>query len=125
MDGAVLCCGDCGIEFRMCSRCWRVQRYCSKECSLNARKKSHRQSQRKYSKTPKGRQVHIKKQRQYRKIHCRQKKIETDHTTALPENPLKRTHTASSCLQCGARIDRWVKPLGFYSFRRNVHDAHP
>lgn len=125
MDGALLACKGCGVEFNVCSRCWRVQRYCGKVCSIGARKRSHSKSQKKYSKTPKGRQAHKIKQKRYRKNHHRQKNSETDHTTALTEVAVKKHHQASSCLQCGTRIDRLVMPSGFYSFRRNDRDAHP
>ena len=125
MDGALLSCKMCGAKCHVCSRCWRGQRYCGKDCSLQARKISLRRNQKKYSKTPKGRQAHIDKQKRYRKIHSRQKNSETDHTTALPEVSIKESQSPSSCLQCGARIDRLVMPLGFYSFRRNDRDAHP
>ena len=125
MDGVLLVCRGCGTEFRVCQSCWRGQRYCGKECSRHARTESKRKNQKKYSKTPQGRKLHKLKQKRYRKIHDRQKNSETDHTTALPKTPLKRIHSLASCLHCGARVERVITPLGFYSFRRNDQHAHP
>lgn len=125
MDGALLTCKGCGEEFRVCQSCWRGQRYCGKPCSKKAREESTRINQKKYSQTPKGRQAHKLKQKRYRKIHKRQKNSETDHTTAIPESLIKKTQHLNSCHRCGGTIERWVTPLGFYSFRRKDRNAHP
>lgn len=123
MDGAILSCKGCGMELRVCSACWRGQRYCGSICARAARKKSQNQSQKKYSKTPKGRLLHRLKQKRYRKIHHRQKNSETDHTTELKKVTVKVSHRNDECHKCGASVGRWMTETHIFSFRRKL-DAH-
>jgi hypothetical protein len=123
MDGASLSCRGCGVEFHVCRPCWRVQRYCGQPCSKLARRNSHRQSQKKYSKTPKGRQANRDKQKRYRKIHLRQKNSETDHTTEIVKAAIKERHQGNRCHFCGAKVLHFTRITSVFSFRRKF-DAH-
>lgn len=51
-------CRLCGIRFCVCRRCWRGQRYCSETCRNAARREQHREAQRRYRRTGKGRRAH-------------------------------------------------------------------
>jgi hypothetical protein len=123
MDGALLSCKGCGVEFRVCKRCWRVQRYCGLSCSSEGRRKSARRSQKKYVHTPKGRRSHARRQRQYRKNHHRQKNSETEHTTVAPIPWLKEEQISTACRFCGKQVVRFIKCAQIFSFRRMVN-AH-
>ena len=51
-------CRWCGLPFYICRCCWRGQAYCSDECRIAGYKKRHREAQRKYRQTQKGKKVH-------------------------------------------------------------------
>lgn len=51
-------CNHCHQLFYLCQSCYRGQRYCSNPCQITAQRQAHRQSQRKYRNTAKGREVH-------------------------------------------------------------------
>ena len=51
-------CRWCGTVFCICRCCWRGQRYCSAECRSAARHKAHREAQKRYRKTEKGKIAH-------------------------------------------------------------------
>jgi hypothetical protein len=51
-------CRFCGMRFFVCRRCWRGQAYCSKECRRQGRLAVHREAQRRYRQTRKGKKAH-------------------------------------------------------------------
>ena len=51
-------CRWCGAIFCICQSCWRGQVYCCNECRRAAQCKAHREAQRKYRKTEKGKKAH-------------------------------------------------------------------
>ncbi len=51
-------CRWCGRVFCICRCCWRGQRYCRAECRVAARHKAHREAQKRYRKTEKGKKAH-------------------------------------------------------------------
>jgi hypothetical protein len=53
-----VCCGWCEANFCVCQRCWRGQVYCSDRCRESGRRRVHREAQRRYRKTPKGKKAH-------------------------------------------------------------------
>jgi hypothetical protein len=59
-------CLICRIKFVSCSICERRYKYCSKACSSAARQRTHRSSNRKYSKTRKARLLQSRRQARYR-----------------------------------------------------------
>ena len=53
-----VCCRWCEVSFCVCQRCWRGQAYCSEECGRLGRGRTHREAQRRYRQTPKGKKAH-------------------------------------------------------------------
>ena len=62
----VICCQRCGLWFGLCSSCDRGQRYCSDQCSEQARRVSLKAAGAKYQRTERGRERHAERQRRYR-----------------------------------------------------------
>jgi len=69
-----VCCRWCGASFCVCRRCWRGQVYCSEECGRLGRGRVHREAQRRYRQTPKGKKAH--RQGENRRRHGWSKKNE-------------------------------------------------
>lgn len=59
-------CQGCGLWFGLCSSCDRGQRYCSDQCSEQARRVSLKAAGVKYQRTERGRERHAERQRRYR-----------------------------------------------------------
>lgn len=59
-------CRHCGIRFLMCRRCYRGHVYCSSACRDEAQQLSHREAQRKYRQTEKGRKAHRENEKKRR-----------------------------------------------------------
>jgi len=53
-----VCCRGCKVSFCVCQRCWRGQAYCSEECRRLGRRRVHREAQKRYRQTPKGKKAH-------------------------------------------------------------------
>ncbi len=56
-------CHWCGRTFYVCHRCWRGQAYCDEVCRLLARRGAHREAQREYRQTEKGKGSHLQAER--------------------------------------------------------------
>jgi hypothetical protein len=69
-----VCCRWCKVRFCVCQRCWRGQAYCSEECRRLGRQRVHREAQRRYRQTPKGKKAH--RQGENRRRHGWSKKNE-------------------------------------------------
>ena len=52
------CCRWCGFVFFVCQSCWRGQAYCCDQCRLCGNLHKHREAQRRYRQSPKGKKVH-------------------------------------------------------------------
>jgi len=50
-------CKHCGLIFHVCRSCFRGQAYCCDFCRHEARKKNHREAQRRYQQTEEGRET--------------------------------------------------------------------
>jgi hypothetical protein len=59
-------CARCRGVAHLCTACDRGQRYCSDECSLAARRRSQRESDRRYQSSERGRLKHAERARRYR-----------------------------------------------------------
>ena len=61
-DSAVLLreiqCRWCGAIFCVCQSCWRGQTYCCDACRGAAKRKAHREAQKRYRQTEKGKKAH-------------------------------------------------------------------
>ncbi len=53
-----VCCHWCKERFCVCQQFWRGQAYCSEECRRSGRLRVHREAQRRYRQTPKGKKAH-------------------------------------------------------------------
>ena len=51
-------CGRGGLVFLVCRRCWRGQIYCSEEFRAEGMRKNHREAERRYRQTDKGKKAH-------------------------------------------------------------------
>ena len=69
-----VCCRWCGKRVYVCRRCWRGQAYCSEECRRLGRGRVHREAQRRYRQTSKGKKAH--RQGENRRRHGWSKKNE-------------------------------------------------
>lgn len=120
MDGVQLKCAHCGSVFTLCRHCWRGNRYCGKVCASEAKVRSHRVSQRRYTKTVRGRESHRRRQRTYRKRRLR--KTETDPSPEEIVLPIKPAASSDCCRCCGHRLETFIvfkaDTPRFYSFRR-------
>lgn len=92
-------CRWCGVMFSVCWRCFRGQRYCCKACSRNARCRSHREAQRKYRTTDRGKEAH--RQAERRRRMGRTKKIMADHTSTLALPCPILIKSIGFCFSCG------------------------
>lgn len=110
VDGVAVACRCCGSEVRICRRCWRGQRYCSDSCRATAKVSSHRHRQRKYARTPAGRES-----QRWRSQRHRRKKTATDATTPPSDSGvLPPMNHRTGCICCGGKV---LHPfvLGAYS----------
>lgn len=89
-------CRWCGKVFCVCQSCWRGQAYCSDGCRRAAKCRTHREAQRKYRKTEKGKKAH--------------REAENRRRMGLSKKNKKSVDDAGSTLQCSAStIARCVK----------------
>ncbi len=59
-------CAGCGIEVFICTVCDRGQRYCPGDCARAARRRSQREANGRYRRTPRGRQKSAERSQRYR-----------------------------------------------------------
>ena len=78
-------CKHCHQVFFMCQSCYRGHVYCSDECRIAGRRRSHRESQRKYRQSPKGKKAHreAENRRRYGLSQKNQKKMDDGTSTGL------------------------------------------
>ena len=79
-------CRWCHLIFFICRRCWRGQAYCSDECRHCGKRRLHREAQRRYRQTSKGKKTHCEAEnrRRYGLSKKNQKNMDDASTTALP-----------------------------------------
>ena len=78
-------CRWCGLNFCVCRRCFRGQAYCCDECRLAARRKIHREAQRRYRKTEKGKKAHRQAENRRRNDQKPNNQKNMDDTTSIQE----------------------------------------
>ncbi len=54
----IIGCPCCGLIFYLCSHCYRGHKYCSVQCRKSAQREAHREAQRRYRQTEKGKKAH-------------------------------------------------------------------
>ena len=87
--GYLFNCPICKISFTICTSCYRGHRYCSSDCSFEARQRSLRRARRKYARQPYSKRLHQKRQNRYRKKSLASKDV-TDHPSGINLNQLKK-----------------------------------
>lgn len=133
--GIELRCPLCGNIFRVCPKCYRGHRYCSKECSAEARRASQQRAKLRYKTTFKCRQAGARRAATYRERHREPKEsplpkksngynftpntnlgeIELDVNLEIPSNNpgVKARHW---CCVCGCKLSDFVM-LEFFKLR--------
>lgn len=67
-EAITVVCRECGTGFGICRSCWRGQVYCSRACREAGKRRLHRQAQRRYRQTEKGKAAHREAERRRRRI---------------------------------------------------------
>jgi len=96
-------CKWCGEIFHVCRSCWRVQVYCGERCRKLCRMQLHREAQRRYRQTAKGKQTH-REYEQRRRIKRNEKTMADRGTTAgsgFDIEPRKWSGNGPICHFCG------------------------
>jgi hypothetical protein len=122
-----VCCPWCGARFYVCRRCWRGQAYCGEECRILGRGRVHREAQRRYRQTPKGKKAH--RQGENRRRHGLSKKngkkMDDPSSKGLPLGFIKLLSNAPVLMvPGGAGFDRSGR-CHFCGCRGRVVDRFP
>ncbi len=119
MHGVQVSCSICNKDFSICRKCWRGQKYCSKTCSKEARRRCRIKSQGKYRKSRNGKFKQSKHQNNFRS-NKDEEKIVSDHSSKVESYQIKTTPDLTICIGCGSRISALI-PLAMnklFSFHR-------
>lgn len=73
-------CRCCGAIFNICRACFRGQAYCSEKCRISRQRQLHREAQKKYRQTEKGKKFHQEAERQ-RRIRRKSKNVDDETST--------------------------------------------
>jgi hypothetical protein len=81
-----VCCHWCDLRFYVCQRCWRGQAYCCEECGILGSRRGHREAQRRYRQTLKGKKAHRQGENRRRHGWSKQneKKMDDPSSKGLP-----------------------------------------
>ncbi len=105
-------CRWCGNRFYVCRRCWRGQVYCGEECRKTAKLHAHREAQRRYRQTGRGRRAHREAEKRRRVGLSKESKEIVDDTGTTPSVRGLTLHSGSlkACIaqaeKQGCRIGR-------------------
>lgn len=102
LSGVEVQCGICSKCFLVCSRCWRGQKYCSKECSKEARRRSNQKAQKKYLESKKGKfkQSELQSKHRVRLKSGTVKKIVSEHSSNVQQRSVINISENKKCLFC-------------------------
>ena len=101
ISGRLFVCARCHAQVVICSVCDRGQRYCSRQCSAQARRASLLKAGRLYQSSPVGGLAHARRARAYRQ-HKRQRLAQPPPAPAPAPAPAKIvTHQCSQELDTG------------------------
>jgi len=100
-------CKRCGAIFYVCRSCFRGQVYCGDRCRKASQDEAHRESERRYRQTDKGRETHRQgeKRRRMRKNKKNKKTVDDETTTpplAFDNMDSNLPGTEIKCHFCGA-----------------------
>lgn len=112
MDGIEFYCQFCLKLTLICRKCWKNQRYCSKLCSDQSRRKSQGAAQMRYARTEKGQKNQKKRDNTFRN-----KNTTTEHSPRAWQNTLELDPATEigSCSRCGGKISYFVSLYQFAS----------
>lgn len=101
-------CPICSVRFHSCENCWRGQKYCSRECSREGRKRNRRLTERRYAATEKGRESRRRRQKNFRIRKILGLRV-TDHSPRaspiiIRQHPNHKDQTQKRCRHCQRRI---------------------
>ncbi len=80
-------CRWCKFLFYICRCCWRGQAYCCKKCRIAGKRKKHREAEKRYRQTEKGKKRHREAENRRRHGHSKKKQKNMDDATSIPERP--------------------------------------
>jgi hypothetical protein len=126
-------CARCLSQVTICTYCDRGNIYCSKACSIPAKKTSRCLASKRYQLTPRGKQNHARCQQRYR---ARQRdKIKTKNKKVIDHGSLSNSHELSSltmdetnitsqekylrCDFCGQQCSTYVRRDFLNHYRRS------
>ena len=95
-----LTCRQCGLRFYVCRRCWRGQAYCCDPCRKAVRSHAHREAQRRYRATLKGREAHRLGERR-RRMQRAKKTVADQSSIPTPSDPILIQQRTGCCRFCG------------------------
>jgi len=81
-----VCCHWCGMNFCVCQRCWRGQAYCCEACRRLGRRRCHRERQKRYRQTLRGKKAHRwgENRRRHRLSQSHGKKMDDATSRGVP-----------------------------------------
>jgi hypothetical protein len=84
-SGLIQKCPECGAKFPVCGRCTKTHRYCSSECSSEARHRKRKTARKRYAKSDAGLESGRLRQQRYRE----KKKSSLEKSGDGPDLPAK------------------------------------
>jgi len=98
-------CDLCKRQTSVCRPCDRGQRYCGPKCAKEAHLRNHREANRRYQATGRGRELHRERQARYRARRRASQPVVTDRGHASRPNrapSAPRRRTLGLCCRCGS-----------------------
>ena len=112
----------CRTLFYVCPHCDRGQRYCSPKCRQEIRRQQLCEASRRYQCSKRGRLLHLRRQRKYRKKCSKGVVTHQGHLHTLSKKPGTFAYPPK-CLIC-RRGSYWVNPFYDISARRRRIPGH-
>lgn len=104
------CCRCCEIDFVVCARCWRDQRYCSAACRRTGYRERWRGARRRYAASAPGRESHRRRQRRYRLRKCTDlKETETGHSSESTAPSIEPCYAAALADEVPSKVSQAVR----------------
>ena len=105
-------CRWCGKIFCICQSCWRGQAHCSDDCRSAAKRKAHKEAQKRYRRTEKGKKAHREAEKRRRMgLSKKNKPIVDDTSTTLQcaLSKIKRSRNFSDKEQFGCALKSLIR----------------
>ena len=100
-----LSCPVCGINFFICSSCYRCHKYCSLSCRKTGYERSQKKARKKYAISPEARADHCDRNKNYR-VYGRQSPVVMDETSDESPNEVAFVKIdINYCLICKRRSE--------------------